>query len=84
MKGLGRRGVRCITLQVEDTFNAVQSFPKRSSASPSDIRPRHIQDALIPGHQDEAVRQLMGVTQLLLTGAHRACSCCLQSEACWC
>eukprot|EP00971_Amphidinium_carterae_P035318 695432-Amphidinium_carterae.1 len=54
--------------KMEDTLNAVQSFPKGSSAGPSGFRPQHIKDALVPGHRDEILRQLTGVTQLLLSG----------------
>ena len=50
------------------TLKAIRSFPRGSGGGPSGLKPRHLQDALIPGFEAEVTRQVTGVLNLLLRG----------------
>ena len=47
---------------------AIKSFPKDSACGPCGLRPQHIRDAMVPGFEDELIRQLSALVNLLARG----------------
>ena len=47
---------------------AIKSFPKDSGCGPCGLRPQHIRDAMVPGFEDELIRQLSALVNLLARG----------------
>jgi hypothetical protein len=47
---------------------AVRSFPRESAGGLFGLRPQHLKDAMIPGFEDELVRQLTVVVNILVCG----------------
>ena len=56
------------TFDDELVRKAVMSFPKDSGGGPSGLRPQHLKDALVPGFEDELLRQLSALTNLMARG----------------
>ena len=57
-----------VVVTIEDVRRAIKSFPKGSGCGPSGLRPQHLRDALVPGFEDEVLRQLTAVINILLRG----------------
>ena len=53
---------------IEDVEKAIRSFPRGSAAGLTGLRPQHLKDALVPGHEDEVLRQAAGVVEILARG----------------
>ena len=65
------RPVHAAASVVHDTeavSRAIKSFPKGSGCGPSGLRPQHLRDALVPGFEDEVIRQLTAVVNILAKG----------------
>ena len=57
-----------VVVDSEGVCNAIKSFPKGSGCGPYGLRPQHLPDALVPGFEDEVVRQLRAVVNIWVRG----------------
>ena len=55
---------------IDDEFvrRGILSFPRGSGCGPSGLRPQHLRDAMVPGMEDELIRQLAALANLLARG----------------
>ena len=53
---------------VEDVEKTIRAFPRGSAAGPSGLKPQHLRDALVPGWQDEVLRQIASLCNKLARG----------------
>ena len=58
-----------LQVKPEQLEAAIRSFNRGSGAGPSGLRPQHLKDALVPGWQDELLRQVTQLANLLLSGS---------------
>mgnify|MGYP002811166483 CR=1 FL=1 len=52
----------------EAVRDAIRSFPRDSAGGPSGLRPQHLRDAMVPGFEDELVRQLSALANMMARG----------------
>ena len=57
-----------VMVDFEAVSRAIKSFPRGSGCGPCGLRPQHLRDALVPGFEDEVLRQLTAVVNLLARG----------------
>lgn len=55
-------------LGVDAWEKVIRAFPRGSAAGPSGLKPQHLRDALVPGWQDEILRQVTSLCNKLSRG----------------
>jgi len=61
-------GAAAVHVDEESVRKAILSFPKDSGAGPCGLRAQHLRDALVPGFEDELIRQLTALVNILARG----------------
>ena len=61
-------GAAAFHIDEDSVRKAIRSFPKDSGAGPSGLRVQHLRDAMVPGFEDELIRQLTALVNILAKG----------------
>ena len=56
------------TISTDDVFNAIASFSRSTGAGPFGLRPLYLKDSLVPGLQDEVLRHVAMVLNIMAQG----------------
>lgn len=62
------RAVAAPTIDCESVRALIRSFPRDSGGGPSGLRPQHIRDAMVLGFEEELLRQLTALANIMARG----------------